>query len=145
MNLLLRPLAAGDLEILYRQQADPLANEMADFPARTRPEFMEQWQYKILNNPQVISRVIQVDGEVAGNIVSWPQEEMRLVGYWLGREFWGKGIATEALLAFLQLIDQRPVYAFVSEHNQASQRVLKKCGFSSFSSPYPVERMYRLG
>lgn len=145
MNLTLRPPRLEDLEILYRQQADPLANEMAHFAARSHRAFMEQWQNKILNNPKVVSRVILVDGEVAGNIVSWPQEEMRLLGYWLGRDFWGKGIATEALGEFLCLLAQRPLYAFVSEHNLASQRVLEKCGFSAFLSPYPGERLYRLG
>jgi RimJ/RimL family protein N-acetyltransferase len=144
MYLTLRPLRFGDLEIFYRHQADPLANEMAHFPARSHQAFMEQWQHKILNNPKVFARVILVDGEVAGNIVSWPQEEMRLLGYWLGRDFWGRGVATEALGDFLGLLKQRPLYALVSEHNLASQRVLEKCGFSAFPSPYPVERLYRL-
>ena len=32
-----------------------------------------------------------------GNIGCWEQEGRRPVGYWIGREFWGKGLATRAL------------------------------------------------
>jgi RimJ/RimL family protein N-acetyltransferase len=52
------------------------------------------------------------------------------VGYWLGREFWGKGIATRALEEFLQEIKTRPLYAHVAKHNIGSRRVLEKCGFA---------------
>jgi RimJ/RimL family protein N-acetyltransferase len=54
---------------------------------------------------------------------------MREVGYWLGREFWGKGIATRALVEFLKVVAERPLYARVAKHNIASFRVLEKCGF----------------
>ncbi|MFN8426694.1 MAG: GNAT family N-acetyltransferase [Anaerolineales bacterium] len=30
----------------------------------------------------------------AGSIGSWDMEGKREVGYWIGKEFWGKGIAT---------------------------------------------------
>jgi RimJ/RimL family protein N-acetyltransferase len=53
-----------------------------------------------------------------------------MVVYWLGREFWGKGIATLALSQFLKLVGERPVFAYVATHNIASIRVLEKCGFS---------------
>ncbi|MBP8242640.1 MAG: GNAT family N-acetyltransferase, partial [Thermoflexales bacterium] len=53
----------------------------------------------------------------------------REVGYWLGREFWGKGIATRALEAFLAIDTTRPLHAFVVHHNLGSIRVLEKCGF----------------
>jgi RimJ/RimL family protein N-acetyltransferase len=43
--------------------------------------------------------------------------------------FWGRGVATEALSAFLGLEPVRPLYAGVAKHNVASIRVLQKCGF----------------
>jgi RimJ/RimL family protein N-acetyltransferase len=52
------------------------------------------------------------------------------VCYWLGNEFWGRGIATEALAAFLQIVTTRPIYAGVAKDNAASIRVLQKCGFA---------------
>jgi RimJ/RimL family protein N-acetyltransferase len=72
---------------------------------------------------------VTVDGAVAGNIGSWTAEGKREVGYWIDRAFWGRGVATEALSAFLGLEPVRPLYAGVAKHNVASIRVLQKCGF----------------
>ena len=61
--------------------------------------------------------------------------DRRLIGYWVGREHWGRGIATAALDAFLGLIDDRPLYAIVAVHNKGSIRVLEKCGFEIQEGP----------
>ena len=53
----------------------------------------------------------------------------REVTYWIGREDWGRGIATRALQEFLQLEAARPLYARAASDNAASIRVLTKCGF----------------
>ncbi len=52
------------------------------------------------------------------------------VTYWLGKEFWGQGIATRALAAFLGQMTERPVYARAAKDNAGSLRVLEKCGFT---------------
>jgi RimJ/RimL family protein N-acetyltransferase len=62
-------------------------------------------------------------------VVSWGPPDERAVGYWIGRDYWGKGVATRALSNFLRLVKTRPLYAHVAEHNVASLRVLEKCGF----------------
>ncbi|HMG05814.1 MAG TPA: GNAT family N-acetyltransferase [Chthoniobacterales bacterium] len=62
-------------------------------------------------------------------LFSWTAEGKREVGYWIDRAFWGRGVATEALSAFLCLEQTRPLYAGVAKHNVASIRVLQKCGF----------------
>ena len=74
-------------------------------------------------------QTIPGDGVVTGNIVSWIHSGQREVGYWLGREFWGRGIATRAQQAFLAIDTTRPLHAFVVHHNLGSIRVLEKCGF----------------
>jgi RimJ/RimL family protein N-acetyltransferase len=126
----LRNVEPGDLSIFYEQQLDADATRMAAFPARDRASFDAHWETNILGNPDAIAQTILVDGEVAGNIGSWPQEGVRLVGYWIGKEYWGKGVATRALFAFLQLVTDRPLHAHVVRHNVGSIRVLEKCGFS---------------
>src|SRR3954451_8597580 len=52
------------------------------------------------------------------------------VGYWLGRPFWGRGIATQALDEFLRVVTERPLHALVAVNHHASIRVLEKCGFT---------------
>jgi RimJ/RimL family protein N-acetyltransferase len=101
---------------------------MAAFAARDRDPFMAHWA-KILGDEAIIKRTILFDGHVAGNIVSFEQSGEREVGYWIGKRFWGKGVATEALSEFLGYMKVRPLYARVAKHNIASIRVLEKCGF----------------
>ena len=69
-------------------------------------------------------------GAVAGSIGCWEDEGRRFVGYWIGREFWGRGLATQALAELLDVVDVRPLHAYVVESNVASIRVLEKCGFT---------------
>ena len=125
----LRDIEPDDLPIFYEQQLDADATRMAAFPARDRAAFDAHWA-KILGNPAMVKQTILVDGQVAGNIGSWPQDAVRLVGYWIGKEHWGKGVATRALAAFLHLVTERPLHAHVAKHNVGSIRVLEKCGFS---------------
>jgi RimJ/RimL family protein N-acetyltransferase len=127
-NILLRDVQESDLPIFFEHQRDPVANQMAAFPAREREAFMAHWT-KIMQDENVILRTILFESQVAGNIVSFEMSGEREVGYWLGREFWGKGIATQALSTFLAQETIRPLYAHVTKHNVASQRVLEKCGF----------------
>lgn len=101
---------------------------MAAFPARDREAFMAHWA-RIMADESNILKTILAGDRVTGNIVSWEHDGQREVGYWLGREFWGKGIATRALSLFLERVTARPLYAHVIKHNRASIRVLQKCGF----------------
>ncbi len=128
MSLILRDVFESDLPFFYEQQLDPEATSMADFPSRDRESFMAHWA-KIMLDRSVSLKTILIDGEVAGNIVSWEQDGEREVGYWIGREFWGRGIATRALAEFLDQLKTRPLVAHVAKHNVASRRVLEKCGF----------------
>lgn len=124
----LREVRAADLPILCAQQQDPVANSMAAFPARDEDAFMAHWT-KTLADPSVIARTVVLDGHVAGNVASYEHDGQREVGYWIGREFWGRGVATRALSVFLGLDPTRPLHAGVAPHNAASIRVLEKCGF----------------
>ena len=125
----LRNIELNDLPIFYEHQLDAEATRMAAFPARDRAAFDAHWATKILGNPTAINQTIVVDGQVAGNIGSWLQDGVRLVGYWIGKEHWGKGVATRALATFVHLVTERPLHAHVAKHNVGSIRVLEKCGF----------------
>jgi RimJ/RimL family protein N-acetyltransferase len=128
-HVLLREVTKDDLPIFFEQQLDSEANQMAAFPARDRNAFMAHWT-KILADETVTKKTILLDGQVAGNIVSFEQSGQPQVGYWIGREYWGQGVATKALSIFLDQVKARPLYAHVAKHNIASRRVLEKCGFA---------------
>jgi RimJ/RimL family protein N-acetyltransferase len=144
-----RPVVESDLETFYEHQTDPEATAMAVFGAQEHDAYMERWHQRILANPDNYARTITVDGAVAGNLLSWSMEGTRYVGYWIGREFWGRGVATAGMRALLEEIQERPIHALVVVTNVGSQRVLEKSGFTRIERrPSPEdgldEYVYRL-
>ncbi|UED86443.1 GNAT family N-acetyltransferase [Streptomyces profundus] len=125
----LRDVTAADLEVFHRQEADPEAARRANFPPREREVFMNHWRTKVLGDPTVLVLAITVDGVLAGNAVAWWDEGRRFLGYWLGREFWGRGIGTRALALFLAEEKTRPLHADPFVENVGSVRLLEKHGF----------------
>ncbi len=147
----LRPVEPADVDIFYEHQADAVASQMAAFPSRDRAAHHEHWAKRVLGNPNGVVRTVVVDGAVAGNVLSWVDPDLgRMLGYWIGREFWGRGVATEAVGAYLIEVGERPIHAFVAAHNIGSQRVLERNGFVRVShepelaSDGVVELSYRL-
>jgi RimJ/RimL family protein N-acetyltransferase len=128
MASVLRDVVESDLPVFFEHQRDPEAARMAAFPAREEEAFMAHWR-KILADDAVATKTILFEGEVAGNVGAFDRGGRRLVGYWLGREFWGKGLATKALTELLTIETTRPIYAYVATANVGSVRVLEKCGF----------------
>jgi RimJ/RimL family protein N-acetyltransferase len=140
----LRGIEDPDIDVFFDHQADPIAAEMAAFPSRGREQFAAHWA-KIRADTTTVLRAIVADGVVAGNIGSWHQDGQRLLGYWIAREQWGRGVATRALARFLSEDEPvRPVYAHVVVHNAGSIRVLEKAGFrrdrdQEAQAPPPVD------
>jgi RimJ/RimL family protein N-acetyltransferase len=124
----LRSVEDGDLDLFFDHQADPQAVEMAAFPPRDEDQFAAHWA-KVRADAALVARTIVADGVVAGNIGSWPDDGQQLLGYWVGREWWGRGVATQALALFVDEVSVRPLHAHVVAHNVGSIRVLEKCGF----------------
>lgn len=125
----LREVRDADLPIFYEQQLEPEAQRMAGFAARGREAFIEHWA-KIMVDQTTVLRTILFGDEVAGNVVCWQDGGERRVGYWLGKRYWGKGVASAALGRFLRVVQTRPLHARVAKHNAGSIRVLEKCGFA---------------
>lgn len=127
-TITLREVMQDDLPIFFEHQSDPIAAKMAAFPSRDREAFMAHWA-KIMANENVTNKTILFNGQVVGNVACFEMDGKWEVGYWIGREFWGQGIASESLRQFLGQITRRPLYAHVAKHNIASHKVLAKCGF----------------
>lgn len=132
-ELRLRNVVNADLPIFFAHQLDPEANRMAAFTAKdptNQANFMAHW-HKILAEKTNIIQTILCNGQVVGSVSSYEEEGKPEVTYWLGKDYWGKGIATWALSEFLAHMNQaRPIYARVAKDNLGSRRVLEKCGFT---------------
>jgi len=143
----LRPVEDADLPVFLAHQDDPVAAAMASFPTRAPDAFYDHWAI-IRANPTVIARTVLAGGVVVGDIVSWFHEGQREVGYWIGRDHWGRGYATAALRLLLDEVTDRPVYAHVAIDNVGSRRVLEHCGFTTVGEAVAedgvLERILRL-
>lgn len=135
-SVVLREVQAEDLPLFFEHQLDPEANYMAAFTAKDptdRQAFMAHWT-RILGDATNTVRTILTQGQVAGSVSSYEESAGHPeVTYWLGRPYWGQGIATAALRTFLAQVTTRPMYARVAKDNLGSLRVLEKCGFTIVS------------
>ena len=128
---ILRQVALEDLPTLFAHQQEPEGAAMAGVPARGLDAFMTHWHRSILASDEVRKFAIVEGGRLKGNIVSWAQDGERLVGYWIGKAYWGQGVATRALREFLAHHElQRPLVAYVAKGNLGSIRVLQRCMFT---------------
>ena len=136
INVAIRDASARDVPTFYRMHADPEANRAGAFKPRSKPAFFKHWK-KVLKNRLNLKKAIVVDGKVAGYLVSFyrtgtGKPKRREVGYWIGRKFWGQGLATAGLKILLQGHLIRPLYARVAKTNPASLKVAQKCGFKKW-------------
>jgi RimJ/RimL family protein N-acetyltransferase len=134
MDVELRSVTDADIDVFYEQQLDPEARRVAVFPLRDHDTFTRHWRERILGNESNFAWTIVADGAVAGHMLCFELDGKRAVGYWLGRAYWGRGIATAALGAMLGEVTERPLYAYVARSNVGSIRVLEKCGFRAIGS-----------
>jgi len=135
-ELLLRDVVNDDLPIFFEQQLNKEAIHMAAFTSKdptNQEAFTAHW-LRNLANETTINKAIIFNGQVAGSVASYVYEGRPEVTYWLGKEYWGKGIATWALKELLTHYNKtRPIYARVAKDNLSSRRVLEKCGFKIIS------------
>ena len=131
-SVLLRPVVRADLPALYEFQLEPESCALAGVNPRSREAFNAVWD-KILAGPPAsdgaIARAIIADGQLAGSIGYFRQDQTDLIGYWIARPHWGRAIASRALSLMLREVHVRPLFAHVAAHNPASLRVLAKNGF----------------
>ena len=127
-DIRLRDVVAEDQQVFYEQMHDAESMRMAAHATRTGDAFFAHW-HRIMSDPANWLSAVIADGQVAGHVASWVAQDQRLVGYWIDRRWWGRGVATKALRQFLAAHLERPLYAHVARHNAGSIRVLDKCGF----------------
>jgi RimJ/RimL family protein N-acetyltransferase len=130
-TITLREVEPGDLPVFFEHQRDPEGVRMAAFTAadpEDRDQFDRHWRWLLAEKTAMVKTIL-VDGEVAGHILSYEGYANLEVSYWLGRAYWGKGIATQALGEFLELQPHRPLYGRAAKDNVGSVKVMLKNGF----------------
>src|SRR5215471_16407794 len=131
VTITLRNVETSDISIFFERQLDREANRMAAFVRKERHDraaFDAHWK-RIMDATGIVNKTILRGEEVAGHISCYPQEGELEVTYWLGKEHWGNGVATQALKKLLQEITHPPLFARAAKDNIGSIRVLQKCDF----------------
>jgi RimJ/RimL family protein N-acetyltransferase len=138
-RLILRPFTQRDAPWVYRYAGDrEIARTTQNIPHPYTPEMAEKW---IAAHPDTWARGIGVvcaidvrDGAPIGAVglrIERDDERAEL-GYWVGREWWGHGYATEAAAELVrwgfQSLGLRRVMARHMGSNPASGRVMQKIG-----------------
>ncbi|MBX2951234.1 MAG: GNAT family N-acetyltransferase [Leadbetterella sp.] len=114
-------------------------NNLRDyFPSPYTPEDGEKFIEMVLQKPRPVTDfAISVEGKAVGGIGLILQTDVQRisaeVGFWLGEDYWNKGIMTAALKELVEYSFTRlplvKLYATVFDFNTGSQKVLTKAGF----------------
>ncbi|MET7621625.1 GNAT family N-acetyltransferase [Streptomyces sp. NPDC005408] len=131
MLIALREVVDSDVPEFFRHMNDPESNRMAAFTsenAADRALFDAHWAR--IRASDAVTRTVLADGVVVGHAAVYGPPEEREVTYFIDRAYWGRGVATAALRALIELVPQRPLHARAAADNAGSIRVLQKCGFT---------------
>jgi RimJ/RimL family protein N-acetyltransferase len=131
MLVALRADSIDDDDTLFEYMRDPESVWMAAFTSEDPSDraAFDAWRSRNQSNDEVTMRAITCDGELVGSIASFVVDGDTEISYWIGREHWGQGIASQALAMFLSEVADRLIRARAASDNIASRRVLEKAGF----------------
>lgn len=134
-RLLLRPLTSADALRIAEIGADwDIARMTSRMPYPYSVAAANQWISGLHQNEVV--RGITLDGQLIGVTGYLPDLAGRSaeIGYWLGKDYWGRGFATEAAAALIAYCFRRERFSHVTcghyADNPASERVIRKLGFT---------------
>ncbi len=136
----IRSYRHSDLTALVRHADNPrVAENLRDrFPHPYTVADARDWLSVAMQQEPEANFAIAVDGELVGTIGLQVGNDVYRqsaeIGYWLGEDYWGRGIATEAVRAMTEWgfdnLGLLRIYALVFAANPASARVLEKAGYS---------------
>lgn len=131
-RLRMRRVLPGDLMSIHGIMSDPEAMQFWSTPAHATPAETEAWFASMLAAEEALESdefVLEHDRVVIGKMGAWRLPE---IGFFLRRDCWGRGYATEALQAFIGYAKERgldELTADVDPRNAPCLRLLEKCGF----------------
>lgn len=127
----LRKVQDEDLQVFFALLQDVVSVKMAGFTSKDPSDkgaHDDHWA-KIRSQPDTTISTILFEHAIVGYVASFNRMDDLEVTYWIHRGHWGRGIATEALRLFLEVVEIRPIHGRVAKDNLGSIRVLQKNGF----------------
>jgi len=143
-RLILRPWQTTDLDDLYAYASEPGVGEMAGWNHHKSKTESQMILNSFIKNKKTFALVWKESGKVIGSL---GLEEMdpdpegsdklgREIGYVLSKDYWGRGLMPEAVLAVIHYCFDVLGYDYLTcghfLRNDRSRRVVEKCGFLYF-------------
>jgi len=139
-NFILRKPRTSDLKSYYLNKMDDKAIDAGfigyklPYKLKNAKKHLEE---AILNNNKksFVNFMIVVDNKVVGEVMFSeiiPKLSAK-IGYWIGKDYRGKGITTKAVILACKFIEKeyeiKRIFGNVRTKNKSSVRVLEKAGF----------------
>lgn len=142
-RLILRPWQESDAGSLFRYACDPETGPAAGWPPHASVEDSLNVIRTVFSAPETYAVVLKESGGPVGSVgillggashVAGIREDEAEIGYWIGRPYWGRGLAPEAVRCLLRRcfedLRMTAVWCCYYDGNMKSRRVMDKCGFS---------------
>lgn len=139
-NFLLRPWRLGDAESLAANadNREVWTNLRSRFPRPYTADVARTWISRCVGGRERgLQLAIEVEGLAVGGVsvdlVTANAPRTGEIGYWIGKDYWGRGIAGEAVRLVCPVAYERfaldRLRAVVRSSNDASLRILERSGF----------------
>jgi len=139
MNIVLREWKRSDAPSLARiANNKKIWDNVRDrLPYPYTKKDAKEWLALVRKQKTITTFCVEADGGIAGSVGFTLKEDVYRknaeIGYFIGEDYWGKGIATEAVRQLVDYIQKKfdvvRIYAEVFEYNKASMKVLEKNDF----------------
>lgn len=137
-RLLLRPFQEEDLEDFFEYAKHPEVGPNAGWPPHQSKDDSRKILTGFIEQQEVWAVVLKESNKLIGSVGLHSDHlrsapDVKMMGYVLSEEFWGKGIMTEAARAAIRFAFENLDIALLTihhySHNLRSRRVIEKCGF----------------
>lgn len=141
-RLILRPWDKADAENLYNVAKDPNVGPRVGWSVHTSPENSLEIITNVLSKPNIFAAVLKETGKPVGSVGLHIGEDSNIIidegegelGYWIGSEYWGRGLIPEAAYEIIRygfsVLKLSRIWCIADLSNHNSIRVMEKLGFT---------------
>jgi RimJ/RimL family protein N-acetyltransferase len=131
--VLKKPVKTINKKLIASQIGDwQVAKWLSDVPYPYTEQNAEEWLNNI-NHDDLTFSIFMNDSLIGGVGVSLEEDNKLDLGYWVGREYWGNGYATEAVMGLIKYVKEETSFKQITAcyiiGNNTSANVLRKLGF----------------
>lgn len=138
-RLYIRRFVEKDLHDFYAYASDPMVGPSAGWKPHESLEESEEILNGFIKSADIFAMEHKKEGKIIGSLGLHEDRKRdfkgaRMIGYAMGKDYWGQGLMTEAVNALLKYafdqLNMDIISAYHYPFNLRSKRVLLKAGFS---------------